>query len=222
MKRCQTTRRFIRTAFTLIELLVVISIIAILSAVGGPALIGAMRAGKMARAMADARQIGLALRMYSQDHEGTYPSEEKYKTSNDAFRELIPDYIQTESIFAVSGSPVGKKADNKIEPESKILERGENHWAYVAGLGDSSNSMWPLIVDSTDGSGNYTTNEGQPGGLWRGAKTIVVRCDQSSVIVPLGGKGAKRFLPKYDDDQKNALQVREYMGSEVSLLEPAR
>src|SRR5262249_46047023 len=116
--------------------------------------------------------------------------------------------------------PVGKKADNKIEPESRALERGENHWAYVSGLGETSNPSWPLVVDHTDGSGYYTNVEGEKGGTWRGLKAIVIRCDSSAQAIRLSGKGSKRFLPRHDDDQRNALSVGDYMGRDARLLEP--
>jgi prepilin-type N-terminal cleavage/methylation domain-containing protein len=217
----KTCRKNPRSAFTLIELLVVIAIIAILAAVSFPALNGAMMQGKIAAATNSARQVGLGLRMYAQDNSGSYPNGHELKTSNDAFRELVPDYLQAETVFAVNGSPAGRHADNRIEPESRVLEPGENHWAYVAGLNDGSNAMWPLIVDHTDGSGNYTRTEGQRGGTWKGTKTIVIRCDSSATTVKLSGSSSKRYLPRHDSDDQNALEVREYMGSEARLLEPA-
>jgi type II secretory pathway pseudopilin PulG len=218
MKTPCKTKKF--PAFTLIELLVVIGIIATLTAVAMPAISAAMMAGKIARATSDARQVGLTLRQYAQDHSGEFPAGQDINSSNDAFRTLFPDYTQVEAVYAEGPSAVGKLADNKIEPESRILERGENHWAYVAGLNDTSNSLWPLVVDHTDGSGYYTNVEGEKGGTWRGTKAIVVRCDSSAVALRLSGKGAKRFMPRHDDDQKNALTVGEYMGKDVRLLEP--
>ena len=72
--------------------------------------------------------------------------------------------MMVESNFTVPSSPVGKKADNKVEPENRVLERGENHWAYIAGLSATSNSQWPLVVDHTDGTGRYVEKETEPGG----------------------------------------------------------
>lgn len=216
-----------RRAFTLIELLVVIAIIAILAGIAGPALTGAMQNGKIAQATAHARQVGLALRMFAQDNDGLYPDgkndyDEEIRTSNDAFRGLIPAYLQTEAIFSVASSPVGRKADEKISSQSEILKRGENHWAYIAGLSTSSNAAWPLIVDHTDGAGTYTDKELSPGGTWRGAKAIVVRTDTSAAAPRLLGPVTKRYLPRHDNRQKNALQVSDYMGEGAKLLEPAR
>jgi hypothetical protein len=162
----------------------------------------------------------MTLRLYSQDHGGSFPSGQDLNTSNDAFRTLFPDYTQVEAIFAEPTSPVGKTADNKIEPESRILQRGENHWAYISGLSETSNPLWPLVVDHTDGSGYYTNVEGEKGGTWRGMKAIVVRCDSSAMALKPSGKGSKRFLPRHDDLEKNALTVGDYMGKAARLLEP--
>jgi prepilin-type N-terminal cleavage/methylation domain-containing protein len=214
------------TAFTLIELLVVISIIAILASVAAPVYTGIIINGKMTSAMNKARQIGLALRVYSGDNEGAFPMTknsygEPINNSNDAFRDLIPTYLETESVFAVPGSKAGPTADNQISPTSRILERGENHWSYVHGLSGTSNASWPLIVDHTDGSGYYSDKENTFGGTWKGAKTVVITVDSSARVVKLLGTGQKRFIPRFNDKAKNALQV-DYMGEGVRVLEPAR
>ena len=217
----------LRSAFTLIELLVVISIIAILAGIAVPAFTGAMVNARITKSISDARQIGLALRLYSGDNEGAFPEgkndyNEDISNSNDAFRSLIPTYLQNESIFTVATSKAGPKADNKIATAHEILERGENHWAYVTGLSSTSNSMWPLIVDHTDGSGFYTDKETELGGTWKGVKAVVIRADNSAGSVKLTGTGSKRIIPRFDDRTKNALDLKDYMGDGAKLLEPAR
>ncbi|MHA3769987.1 type II secretion system protein [Verrucomicrobiota bacterium sgz303538] len=215
-----------RTAFTLIELLVVIAIIAILAGMAMPAMQNALLAGKQSRALSDARQIAIALRMYAGDSDGQYPSEvsapdASITTSNDAFRVLFPAYLDSETVFTVPGSKAGGKADNKTDTPAQTLARGENHWAYISGLSTSSNANWPLIVDHTDGSGYYSDRENDLGGTWKGGKGIMVRSDASASALKLSGTGHKRFLPRYNDPKLNALQVRDYMGEGVKLLEPA-
>ena len=217
----------LRAAFTLIELLVVISIIAILAGIAVPAFTGAMINTRITKSISDARQIGLALRLYAGDSDGAFPEgkndyNEDIATSNDAFRSLIPAYLQNETIFTVATSKAGPKADNRIGSASEILERGENHWAYITGLNSTSNSMWPLIVDHTDGSGFYSDKETELGGTWKGVKTIVIHADNSAGSVKLTGAGAKRYLPRFDDRTKNALDLKDYMGDGAKLLEPAR
>jgi len=213
-------------AFTLIELLVVMAIIGILAGFLVPAMQGAALTGRQTNAMNNARQIGLALRMYANDNDGAYPLTtnsygENITTSNDAFRSLIPTYIDNEKVFAIAGSKAGPSADNVIDDAAHILQPGENYWAFISGLSPTSNSNWPLIVDSTDGTGYFVTEENQLGGTWKGTKAVTINADMSAHIVPLQGTGDKRFIPRYNDKTKNALTVSDYIGEGVTLLEPA-
>src|SRR5580658_10409562 len=91
-------------AFTLIELLVVISIIALLASVAVPAYQMAVMTAQENAAMQNARQIGMAMRGYANDYGGSYVSGsntygQQITTSNDAFRSLIPNYLDSEKIF---------------------------------------------------------------------------------------------------------------------------
>lgn len=63
----------IRSAFTLIELLVVIAIIAILAAILFPVFAQAKEAAKKTVAISGMKQFALAIMMYMQDNDDTYP-----------------------------------------------------------------------------------------------------------------------------------------------------
>jgi len=213
-------------AFTLIELLVVISIIALLASVAVPAYQMAVMTAQENAAMQNARQIGIAMRGYANDYGGSYVSGsntygQQITTSNDAFRSLIPNYLDSEKVFVVPGSVDGPSTDNITDPYTQILKPGENHFAYIEGLSETSNSQWPMIVDGANSLGEYTTDQSQPGGVWKGTKAVVINTDSSAHLIPLMGTGATRFIPQYNDSTQNALNVSSYMGSNVQLLEPA-
>jgi prepilin-type N-terminal cleavage/methylation domain-containing protein len=219
-------RKYRLGGFTLIELLVVITIITILATIGFPIQQAIIESSRQVKAREHARQIVLGMRAYAVDSGGVFPGGknqygQEITNSNDAFRDLVPDYIEDERIFAVGGSQWGSKVDNKMESPGEILEAGENHFAYISGLSDSSRNWWPLVVDGTAGGGVYTRDQGQRGGRWKGKRAVVVFVDGSAAAAKLRGEGDHRFVPRLDDDNMNALDVESYMPDGVQLLDPA-
>jgi prepilin-type N-terminal cleavage/methylation domain-containing protein/prepilin-type processing-associated H-X9-DG protein len=70
-----STRRASRWlwAFTLVELLVVIAVLGILASLLLPALSRAKEAGRSAKCISNLRQVGLATRLWAEDHENKMP-----------------------------------------------------------------------------------------------------------------------------------------------------
>lgn len=91
-----------KSGFTLIELLVVIAIIAILAAILFPVFAQAKLAAKKTAALAQMREVGIALTMYLNDNDDQYPQE--HPSSSDPA--VDDDHGQLETIDY--GSPFDK------------------------------------------------------------------------------------------------------------------
>jgi len=201
----------LKLAFTLIELLVVITIIAILASIALPVFTSVTVKAKQTQALSNAKQIALALRLYASDNSGAYPSytltsgqptSTTVASSNEAFAQLFPVYVQQEKIFWLAGS---KWCSNSAPPETYdpqgtdpnvlTLASGQNEWAYVLGLTDSSNPAVPLLADGFAGTNNpvtthsYTSDQTVQGGVWKGQKAVIVRADNSGSILTTSGSG---------------------------------
>ena len=88
-----------RWGFTLIELLVVIAIIAILGAMVFPVLATVREKARLTACMSNLRQLGLAVRMYADDHDGRfYRGQTLYNPHHGFTRAMFP-YVRNHSIF---------------------------------------------------------------------------------------------------------------------------
>ena len=168
--------------FTLIELLVVISIIAILASLAIPASIGVVERANQMKSVSNAKNIYLGLKMYSGDNDGNFPGTAATPDSNTAFRSVVPAYLASEKVFYVSSAKFYTKTspdDNTAGAEA--LKAGENAYAFVEGLSDSSNPSYPLIADGFSAvPGTYAADPNAAGGVWKGKAAVVVRVDGSA------------------------------------------
>jgi prepilin-type N-terminal cleavage/methylation domain-containing protein len=184
------------SAFTLIELLVVIAIIAVLASLALPVFASVLDRAKQTKDLSNAKQIGLACRLFAADHDGVFPNLDGWVdpptavvgipgfTSNEALATLIPSYTSQEKIFYLGGSAWSTKVPDELTTAATDrLAAGENNYGYMWGLNDTSNPGYPLIFDAPAAGGSaYVTNPATAGGVWKGKRAVVIRCDNSGTV----------------------------------------
>ena len=233
-------------AFTLIELLVVISIIAILAGIALPVFSQVQIKGAQTKALSNAKQIATALKLYAIDNSGQFPSytlmnqtptSSTVMYSNTAFAQLIPDYVPTEDIFWLAKSancnPTG--ADDVIDnpPQDtpvQTLKAGENEWAYVLCLTDTSNPAFPVIADGFNNQTGHTyiADQTKPGGVWQGKQAVVVKVDTSASVMKvnrssymvIGPNGTQTQGDIFSNTATNSDGSAAWLGSTNTVVNP--
>ena len=113
--KCTASTRDNR-AFTLIELLVVVTIIAVLAAILFPVFARARENARRASCMSNLKQIGLALMMYVQDYDETYPyasmdgNDPLYAAPDASWPYLLQPYTKSLQVFTCPSSTSGSNA----------------------------------------------------------------------------------------------------------------
>ena len=114
-----------KRAFTLIELLVVIAIIAILAAILFPVFARAKDAAKKTAALAQMRQLSMAVMMYASDYDETLVPSTNYDCpTNDPNRIWTPPlftYVENREIFVAPGASHSRFSE----------DWGTRHWQSV-------------------------------------------------------------------------------------------
>jgi len=123
-----TVRR--TAAFTFVEMLLVVVIVVVLFFIFMPASQKARDKGKRAGCMSNLRQIGMALNLYAEDRDGTYPScparpsEEPKKIP---LRVVLQNYLKAPECFCCPADP----DENYFRHESSSYEwnaKNYNGW----------------------------------------------------------------------------------------------
>jgi prepilin-type N-terminal cleavage/methylation domain-containing protein/prepilin-type processing-associated H-X9-DG protein len=120
------------SAFTLIELLVVIAVIAILAALLFPVFAQARERARMSACLSDMRQIGMAVMLYVQDYDETYPCLRFHGCCGQAgtrtyiWKNAIRSYLKSLDVLACPSNPFSRTVPGQWARSPGAPRPGDN------------------------------------------------------------------------------------------------
>jgi len=132
-------RRSNSSGFTLIELLVVIAIIAVLAAILFPVFARAREKARQTTCSSNQRQLAVALTMYTQDHDGKFPSD----PGQSAWPSGIGDLVTETKMFSCPTSNKGTAG---------APDYGLNDYLFGTDMAASSNPAKCLMLADSSGA----------------------------------------------------------------------
>lgn len=144
----------VRSAFTLLELLFVIAVIAVLAAIAVPASNGISRYSARMKSLSNLRQIGVAARLYANDHQQQLPGGAEPSTggaSTDRWPTLFSAYL-TPSDPRVFIDPTDRAALSL--PLNQVLSNSQNNTGYIYNgfdeMGDGKTPPQTVLLTALD------------------------------------------------------------------------
>jgi prepilin-type N-terminal cleavage/methylation domain-containing protein/prepilin-type processing-associated H-X9-DG protein len=186
-----------RAGFTLIELLVVIAIIAILAAILFPIFAQAREKARSSSCLAGERQIGIAFRMYMQDHDEQTPLVNQGTAGGSVcpcWPDTMQSYIKSGDFYSGCPSADLPKWQPSDPSSSTTISRGKNNVAYGINTLYTSDSASIRTAEgqvTTPAVGLINTNPQTPAGdgdFVMPADTIVFGDSNLSYIIYSGQK----------------------------------
>jgi len=152
-----------RRAFTLIELLVVIAIIAILAAILFPVFAQAKESAKRTSCLSNTRQQGVAVQLYLQDEEGTFPTAYQLNSTgeyHDVWNLILPYSKSQDLFFCPDRTQTGCTGDPENPDPSRCIGYGFN-WGPLQTFtpGDFEGGLMEAYDGGDDWQGARGRNE---------------------------------------------------------------